>query len=138
MKVKLHRKQALLIGLAIVLAFASYWIPAPQQTPSEQTTRELPKPTVGSRATESITVAREPALTERFSITAQLEQPLTVSSTLERRPLLFSWIGRQEVTSAQVPTSQFFSPGDIATSEAMRSDPVLMLPIRNFPLPDNR
>jgi hypothetical protein len=136
MNVRLHRKQALLIGLAVVLAIASYWIPAPQ-TPFEEATKEISRPPVGVGSAESITTAREPGLLERFSIAVQLEQAPKVAPTVEDGPLLFSWVGRKENTAMPAPTRRFFAPKEITHKDAVRSDPSFMLPIRNFSLPDS-
>ncbi|MCP5158776.1 MAG: hypothetical protein H6975_05060 [Gammaproteobacteria bacterium] len=74
MNTQIHRKQIVILALAMALAAASYWIPLPQSSDPYPSPSMLRESTNLSALTESITYAREPATIWRFPVIIQVQQ----------------------------------------------------------------
>jgi hypothetical protein len=84
MNIQIHRKQMIILVLAIALAAASYWIPLPQQSePSSSPSLILHESTPSSApSAKSIGYAHESATTWQFPVTIQAPQtPVWTTST---------------------------------------------------------
>jgi hypothetical protein len=71
MNTTIHRKQMIILALAMTLAATSCWIPLPGQPDASPGSWMRSEPIRRSAPNESIPVAREPATTRRFSISWQ-------------------------------------------------------------------
>lgn len=131
MNIQLHRKQVIILGLAMILAVASYWIPTPQRSLPLGSRPGLSDPVGGSGSTESIAFAREPATTWRFPVAEQIPQtmPSHADSTarIEDAPL-----------EQPLPSKQFLDPRDLANGDATRLGKVLIVPVKNPDHPQKR
>jgi hypothetical protein len=83
MNMQIHRKQIIILMLAIALAAASYWIPLPQQSEPNSSSLILHEPTPSSApSAKTIRYARESATIWRFPVTIQAPQtPVRTAST---------------------------------------------------------
>lgn len=124
MNIRLYPKQIMILGLAMILAIASYWIPTPQQSTPLRSAPEPSDPVGNSGSTESIAFAREPATTWRFPVAEQIPQTMPVRSDsavrVENAPLEQPLSGKQ-----------FLDPQELANGDATRLDNALILPVKN-------
>jgi hypothetical protein len=74
MNTQIHRKQIIILVLAMALAAVSYWIPLPQQSQPYPSPLILRESTHLSTPTETISYVREPATIWRFPVTIQIPQ----------------------------------------------------------------
>lgn len=80
MNTQIHRKQIIILVLAMALAAVSYWIPLPQHS-KPYPSSILRESTNLSTPTETIAYAREPAAIWRFPVTIQTPQtPIQAAS----------------------------------------------------------
>lgn len=125
MNIQLHRKQIVILGLAMVLAVASYWIPTPPRPLS---------PTVGPSVSKSVghpqpitaTFDREVATSRRFSVAESVAQtviPSHFTSETDGAPL-----------SQPQTNSQFLSFGDFAKGKMPEVDYTVLMPVKNLSL----
>ncbi|MBK8183519.1 MAG: hypothetical protein IPK63_11820 [Candidatus Competibacteraceae bacterium] len=130
MKVRLHRKQALLLGIAGILAVASYWIPTPHHFSSSLDTAK-PSPPSNTSTTEPITLLREPAIVKRFSIT----QPSDATAGSTDESLLSVSPGQMKPLLSQPPPgTPFFDLRVLGNSDPIWLNNVFVLPIKSFEL----
>ena len=131
MNIQLHRKQVIILGLAMILAVASYWIPTPPQSLPLGSRPGLSDPVGGSGPTESIAFAREPATTWRFPVAGQI--PQTIPSRSEAA-------ARVEDAPLEQPSpgKQFLDPRELANGDATRLGNVLIVPVKNPDHPQKR
>lgn len=124
MNMQLGRKQILILGIAMLLAVASFWIPTPPQSSPQSSTPERSMPVGGSGSAEAIVFAREPATTRRFAVSEEI--PKTMPS--DWRSIARS----EDAPSAEIPPDkQFLDPRDLANGDAARLGDVLLVPVKN-------
>lgn len=121
MNTHLHRKQIVILALAMVLAAASYLIPLPRET-ATQSVRLL-----GSidqvMPEKAIAYAREPATIWRFPVTVQVPQtPISTTARLE------------EVTESEssLPKSRLMSQQDFTNSDRIPVHYPPLAPVKGF------
>lgn len=124
MNTHLHRKQIVILALAMALAVASYWIPLPRQTDAQPS--RLFGPIDQATPAEAIAYAREPAAVWRFPVTVQVPQtPVQTAaqqSAAEVRPVPSS------------PEKRSISPQDFTDGARSTTYPSLA-PVKGFDLP---
>ncbi|MCB1826083.1 MAG: hypothetical protein KDJ54_16500 [Candidatus Competibacteraceae bacterium] len=110
---QIHRKQIIVLVLALSLAMASYLIPLPRR-PDQQSKSGVPESKSGVYAPVKQTVpakppvvTRETAITWRFPIKTQI--PQADVSTLD--------VGTSEVPPAPSTTAELLASGDTRTSD---------------------
>ena len=115
MNTHFHRKQVVILVLAMALAAASYWIPLPRQADIQSSPSRMLGPIDQVALKESIAYAREPATIWRFPVTVQAPQTsmqaatrqsaheaLSVPSSPEKR-----WISQQDfINGDRIPTQR--------------------------------
>lgn len=117
MNTHFHRKQVVILVLAMALAAASYWIPLPRQADiqSSPSPSRMLGPIDQVALKESMAYAREPATIWRFPVTVQAPQTsmqaatrqsaheaLSVPSSPEKR-----WISQQDFMNGdRIPTQR--------------------------------
>ena len=80
MNTQIHRKQIIILVLAMALAAVSYWIPLPQKS-NPYPSPILRESTNLSTPTEIVAYAREPATIWRFPVTIQIPRtPIQATS----------------------------------------------------------
>ncbi len=106
MNTHFHRKQIIILVLAMVLAAASYWIPLPRQTDVQPSPSRLFGSTDQAVPEETVAYAREPATIWRFPVTVHVPQTavqVAKQSVKEALPVPLlpekRWIGQQEFIS---------------------------------------
>jgi len=115
MNTHLHRKQIVILALAMALAVASYWIPLPRQTDAQPSSSRLLGPMSQALPEEAIAYAREPATIWRFPVTVkvpqtpvqttsrpQAEDAHSVMSLTETR-----WLGQQDFTNGDRNSTRY-------------------------------
>ena len=124
MNTHLHRKQIVILALAMALAVASYWIPLPRQTDAQSS--RLLGPIDPATPAEAIAYARESAAVWRFPVTVQVPQtPVQTAvqqSAAEVRPVPSS------------PEKRSISPQDFTDGARSTTHPSLA-PVKGFDLP---
>lgn len=108
MNIQLHRKQAIMLVLAMLLAIASYWIPLPQQPTFPEEQPKLSDPVEKPKFTEPPTFPRESAAMWRFPIiapnsqTARLDPLVQPGSSGEA----LSWPAKRSIDSRERDNSE--------------------------------
>ncbi|MCB1777849.1 MAG: hypothetical protein KDI50_10470 [Candidatus Competibacteraceae bacterium] len=112
MNMQIHRKQIIILMLAMVLAVVSYWVPLPQQsTPYAPSSLILHESTDSSApSAETISYARESATIWRFPVA--LEIPQTPVRTVAASPV-------KELNSAPPPVKEMSSTQTLPTPRLM-------------------
>ncbi|MBL8258283.1 MAG: hypothetical protein JNM60_00510 [Candidatus Competibacteraceae bacterium] len=131
MNMQLQRKQIIIVGLAMTLAVASYWIPMPQRSLSLEGERSLSKPVELSKMANSIAFAREPSMTQRFLVADQLIQ----AGPLPSGPVAGDAPKVADPASAQ---RHFLKPQELENAGSARLDNMLLVPVRNLDQPKKR
>jgi hypothetical protein len=122
MNMQIHRKQIIILILAIALAAASYWIPLPQQSEPSSSSLILHQSTHSSTpSVKTIGYARESATIWRFPVTIQA--PQTSVSTASTPPA-------EDMRPAQaLPAApRSMERGDFANGE----DNIRLLPVKEL------
>lgn len=125
MNIQLQRKQTIIVGLAMTLAVASYWIPMPQRSTALETEPSLTEPVESSKAMNAIAFAREPSMTQRFLVADQLipvEPPQLDSAVLDA----------QRVSQPSSSQKHFLKPQELGNGGSARLDNMLLVPVRNL------
>ena len=124
MNTQIHRKQIIILVLAMGLAAVSYWIPLPQQSKPDPSSI-LRESTNLSTPTESIAYAREPATIWRFPVTVQIPQtPVQATSAPQTK----------ETPSDQaLPATQLMDQRDF-TNDGMVNFPLMPVKELNYDL----
>lgn len=128
MNIQLQRKQIIIVGLAMTLAVASYWIPMPQRSLSLEPEPSLSEPVEMSKMAHSIAFAREPSTTQRFLVAEQLvpmEPPRSSSVAIDAPKAL-------EPSSAR---QRFLKPQELGNGGSARLDNIFLVPVRNLDQP---
>lgn len=88
MNTQIHRKQLIILMLAMALAAVSYWIPLPQQSESYPSPSILHESTHLAAPKEEITYSREPATIWRFPVTLQVPRtPVRATATPQTKDI---------------------------------------------------
>ena len=128
MNIQLHRKQVIMLVLAMLLAIASYWIPLPQQSGSPGEPQKLSDPVDRPKGMEELAFARESATLWRFPITVAIPrtmQPDPVVRSEEPR-LTSAWATRQWIDVLEIghdETRRRGNPEFVPTRDRERSLP---------------
>ena len=125
MNMQLQRKQIIIVGLAMTLAVASYWIPMPQRSLSLEAERSLSEPVELSKMANSIAFAREPSMTQRFLVAEQL---------ISAEPLPSGPVagGAPKVAEPASTPRHFLKPQELENAGSARLDNMLLVPVRNL------
>lgn len=125
MNTQIHRKQLVILILAMALAAASYWIPLPQQSESYPSSSILRESTRLSVPKEAVTYAREPATIWRFPVIIQAPRtPVRTATAPEKEDIQ----SVRTAPAARLMDQQDFINGD---SVPMVNHPSLM-PIKEL------
>jgi len=125
MNTQIHRKQMIILGLAMALAAASYWIPLPQQSEPYSSPLVLRESTNHSSAsTETLAYAREPATIWRFPVT--LQAPRTSLQTASAPPT-------EETQPDQAPAARLMDQQDFV-KDGKTSFPLMPVKELNYDL----
>jgi hypothetical protein len=121
MNTHLHRKQIVILALAMALAAASYLIPLPRQTDAQ------PPRLLGliDQATpaEAIAYAREPATIWRFPVTVQVPQtPIPIAARL----------AEAVESESSLSKSRLMSPQDFTSSDRIPVHYPPQAPVKGF------
>lgn len=125
MNIQLHRKQIVILGLAMVLAVASYWIPTPQR-PLSPTPGPSVSKSVGHSQPITATFDREVATSRRFSVAESVAQTVI--------PSHFTSETKDASLSQAQANSQFLSFGDFAKGKIPEVDYTVLMPVKNLSL----
>lgn len=115
MNTQIHRKQIIILVLAMALAAASYWIPVPRKSELYSSSMLRESSTL-SAPTETITYVREPATIWRFPVTIQAPRtPVPAASVvqMENTPSI------DGLPSARLMDQRDFADDDIISSPLM-------------------
>jgi len=127
MNIQLRRKQILILGMAMLLAVASFWIPMPQQSAPQNATPERSKPVGGSGAAEAIVYAREPASAWRFAVSEHMPKSAPAGEGAAIDPAVPG-----EVSAA----TRWLDPRELGNGAPARlGDKALILPVKNLEQP---
>lgn len=123
MNTQIHRKQLVILTLAMALAAASYWIPLPQHSESYPASI-LRESTLLSTPKETITYAREPATIWRFPVTIQVPRtPVRAAASPQT----------EDVQSVQTaPAVQLMDQRDFANGSGMPMVNPPMMPVKEL------
>ncbi|MBK7542075.1 MAG: hypothetical protein IPP10_11240 [Candidatus Competibacteraceae bacterium] len=131
MNIQLQRKQIIILGLAMSLAVASYWIPIPQRHLPPLAQPELSEPANISTINDSIAFIREPATAQRFPVAEQVVQSLPSRSGLIAK-------ASEPVSVRSLSRKQFIEPQELGNGDTARLGNVLLVPVKNLDLPQKR
>ena len=124
MNIQLHRKQVIMLLLAMLLAIASYWIPLPQQPTYPEERAKLSKPAEKTKLVEPLAFTRESATMWRFPITVAIPQPAQPDPGVESggsQPGP-SWAGGQLIDAREIDNGfQVGKPAFAPTRDRDRS-----------------
>ncbi|HPF59026.1 MAG TPA: hypothetical protein P5149_13255 [Candidatus Competibacteraceae bacterium] len=81
MNTQIHRKQIIILVLAMALAAVSYWIPLPQKSQLYSSSTLGESPNLSTPA-ETLAYVREPATIWRFPVTLQMPQKAPIQAAL--------------------------------------------------------
>jgi hypothetical protein len=124
MNTQIHRKQLVILTLAMALAAASYWIPLPQQSESYPSSSILREPARLSTPTEAVTYAREPATIWRFPVTIQVPRTPVRAAAAPRT---------EDVQSVQTaPAPQLMDQRDFANGSGMPMVNPPLMPVKEL------
>lgn len=130
MNIRLHRKQIFILGIAMMLAVASFWIPSPQRPAAPGSESGLSEPIGRSVSAEAIAFAREPATTQRFPVAEQIPQTAgDVDSSAK---------AEHDLSADSLPATQFLDPRDLANGDSTQLGTVLVVPVKNPDQPSKR
>lgn len=131
MNIQLQRKQIFIVGVAMSLAVASYWIPMPQRSLPLDPEPSLTEPVELANAANSIAFARESSVTQRFLVADQLIQvePLRSGSLAADAP---------KVSEPAASPKHFLKPQEFANGGSARLDNMFLVPVRNVDQPKKR
>jgi hypothetical protein len=125
MNIQLHRKQMVILGLAMVLAVASYWIPTPQKPLSSMATPAVHK-SVGHLEPIATTFDREVATSRRLSVAESVAQTAIPSR---------STTTKDDDSSRQLLNhSQSLSVGDFTKNKMSEAGYPLLISVMNTSL----
>jgi hypothetical protein len=113
MNIQLHRKQIIMLVLAMLLAIVSYWIPLPQQPVPAVEPPKLSEPVEKTQRVEPVVFARESATMWRFPITVAVPQTVQEDPVIryeEPRPAP-PWAARQLIGAWKTGDSETFRSG---------------------------
>ena len=130
MNIQLHRKQIVIVGIAMILAVASFWVPLPRQSTASGSEPGSPNLIGRSAPVGAIAFAREPATIRRFPVGEQILQTMVYAeptAKAENRP-----------ATESLPTTQFLDQRDLANGGSTRLGNVLVVPVKNPDQPSNR
>ncbi len=126
MNIQLHRKQVVMLMLAMLLAIASYWIPLPQQSTSPVERTQLSEPLENTKPAEPLAVTRESATLWRFPITVALPRTVQPDPMVQSEdpPQAPSWAARQLIDAREIGNSgRLGEPAFAPTNDRDRSVP---------------
>lgn len=126
MSIKLHRKQVVMLGLAMLLAIASYWIPLPQQPTSPQEQPRLSEPVEKTGLEEPLAFARESTTPWRF--------PITVAIPQTARPELMARSG-EPYPAPSLVAKHLIDVREIGNDDALRLDEPAFVPTKDLERP---
>lgn len=129
MNIQLHRKQIVILGLALILAVASYWIPAPQKPSSISVLLETPKVESQSAPLNLPPSVSSPLPTAQFLIVEPLPQQPPLHENVAPK------INTQPAAQHLPSKSSFLNARDLVNSKTVRIGDILLVPIKNFDLP---
>ncbi len=127
MNTPIHRKQIVILTLAMGLAAASYWIPLPRQSSNSP----LPARMLGSvdqvASEGAVAYARESATIWRFPVTIQAPQTpvqAIAKQSVEKMPSI-----------APSPDKKWLSQQDLSNGERLPNQNSLLVPVRGLEQP---
>lgn len=130
MNIQLHRKQIVILGMAMMLAVASFWIPSPQRPTPMGSEQGLSEPVGRSRTTESIDFAREPATARRFSVAEQIPRTMAQPDS--------TVLPENGLSAPPLPTKELLDPREMANGATTRLGKVMIMPVKNPNQPSKR
>lgn len=120
MNIQLHRKQILILGIAMLLAVVSFWIPMPQRPTPQSAIPERTEPVGGSGSPEAIVYAREPATTWRFSVAERALKSVPIAA------------GPEEARPDDTAATRLLDPRELVNGDPARlGKKALILPVKN-------
>ncbi|HCK81869.1 MAG TPA: hypothetical protein PK880_06090 [Candidatus Competibacter sp.] len=125
MNIQLQRKQIIILGLAMSLAVASYWIPIPQRHLPPLAQPELSEPVNVSTLNETIAFIREPATMQRFPVAEQVAPGLPSRSGLIAKT-------SEPASVKSLSHKQFIEPRELGNGDTARLGNVLLVPVKNL------
>jgi hypothetical protein len=126
MSIQLHRKQVIMLVLAMLLAIASYWIPLPQQPASSQEQPKLSEPAEKTMLEEPLAFARESTTPWRF--------PITVAIPRTTRPELMARSG-EPYPAPSLVAEHLIDVREIGNDDALRLNVPAFVPIKDLERP---
>lgn len=129
MNTRLHRKQIVIVGMAMMLAIASFWVPSPQPTASGPESG-VSEPIRHSVPVEAIAFAREPATTRRFPVAEQIPQTTAYTDSSAKT--------KHDLSTESLPTTQFLDPRELGNGDSAQLGKVLVVPVKNLDQPSKR
>lgn len=129
----LARKQLVILGLAMLLAVASYWIPAPQpvssqsSTPDFQTAAPDADPVEVANFRHAVAASRDEAATPKEDV---VEQALPVLPLRSVRAIDEISDNDAKASAARKPV--FLAPQEMANGESAHLDNILLVPVKNI------
>lgn len=132
MNIQLHRKQIVILSLALLLAVASYWIPAPEKPSSANSLLGTSTAVVPQVAPQPAPVITAPIAAEPLPTAQLVVEPLAQPQALKNSP---------PKTNAHLPKqappskSSFLDARDLVNGNTFPVGTMLLVPIKNFDLP---
>lgn len=121
---QLHSKQIVILTLAVVLAIASYWIPLPKQGGPQTLIPPASEPAGQSAPNQSMTFAREPAITARFPVMVRIPQ-----SAVQAQPETQGKFGTVDSRSPHLPIR--LDATDLANGDGIRPGNPTLAPVKD-------